>query len=315
MCCCLFSTGDAADSSALLVDRSRSPRGPRVADWTQCEWGEQLGAGAFAQVWAVRLPPFGDVAAKVLREDQRGDRAAASDIAREASLVCRLCHPHVLHGLLAHDHPAHGTVLVLPRIACTLAQHFRPPTQRTPCDDWRLARDWPLRRVLLVGLQLASALDYLHEHALAEHHVLHRDLKPDNVGLLGERGPRGVPCLLDFGCARMAPEVYEGRPYGRRSESHSFALLLWHLLAREPPFEALIGLGGKRAFEEEVVQGGVRPRLFPEWPVELAALLDECWQPAPHRRPRMAQLATPLVSAAEVQVMARPPSDAPPGVS
>jgi len=116
------------------------------------------------------------------------------------------------------------------------------------------------------------------------------------------------------------------------------------LLAREPPFEALIGLGGKRAFEEEVVQGGVRPRLFPEWPVELAALLDECWQPAPHRRPRMAQLvarlrrlhdgasapatpprravraslatqATPLVSAAEVQVMARPPSDAPPGVS
>ena len=207
MCCCLFSSGDAADSSALLVDRSRSPRGPRVADWSQCEWGEQLGAGAFAQVWAVRLPPFGDVAAKVLREDQRGDRAAASDIAREASLVCRLCHPHVLHGLLAHDHPAHGTVLVLPRIACTLAQHFRPPTQRTPCDDWRLARDWPLRRVLLVGLQLASALDYLHEHALAEHHVLHRDLKPDNVGLLGERGPRGVPCLLDFGCARMVPKA------------------------------------------------------------------------------------------------------------
>ena len=93
----------------------------------------------------------------VLREDQRGDRAAASDIAREASLVCRLCHPHVLHGLLAHDHPAHGTVLVLPRIACTLAQHFRPPTQRTPCDDWRLARDWPLRRVLLVGLLAGEA--------------------------------------------------------------------------------------------------------------------------------------------------------------
>lgn len=53
---------------------------------------------------------------------------------------------------------------------------------------------WSADRTLRLGIQLANALQYAHQHS-----VVHRDIKPQNI--LMEEG--GTPIILDFGLAKV----------------------------------------------------------------------------------------------------------------
>lgn len=46
----------------------------------------------------------------------------------------------------------------------------------------RSVKQWPLQRALQCGIELAEALRYIHSEAMPGFHVLHRDIKPDNMG-------------------------------------------------------------------------------------------------------------------------------------
>ena len=52
------------------------------------------------------------------------------------------------------------------------------------------------------GLQIATAMMYMHEHS-----IIFRDLKPQNIGF----DVRGDVKIFDFGLARIMPE--DGNPY------------------------------------------------------------------------------------------------------
>jgi len=89
---------------------------------------------------------------------------------------------------------------------------------------------------------ILEGLAYMHRH-----HVIHRDIKPQNV-LLNERG---YPVLIDFGFAKYvpdktytfcgspiftAPEIIRFQGHGRASDNWAWAVLVYRLVTGRYPF-------------------------------------------------------------------------------
>ncbi|XP_041096413.1 serine/threonine-protein kinase pdik1l isoform X1 [Polyodon spathula] len=108
-------------------------------------------------------------------------------------------------------------------------------------------------------LQLSSALAFLHKNQ-----IIHRDLKPDNILILQDRTPTGLPeptlkvadfglskvcsasglnpeepvnvnkCFLSTACGTdfyMAPEVWEGH-YTAKADIFALGIIIWAMLER-----------------------------------------------------------------------------------
>ncbi|KAJ8765284.1 hypothetical protein K2173_011981 [Erythroxylum novogranatense] len=96
-------------------------------------------------------------------------------------------------------------------------------------------------------LQLRTGLEVLHRH-----HLLHRDLKPQNILLSGQQGNMLLK-IADFGLSRsvlpgcyvetacgspfyMAPEVLQFQRYDHKVDMWSLGAILFKLLNGYPPF-------------------------------------------------------------------------------
>jgi hypothetical protein len=118
--------------------------------------------------------------------------------------------------------------------------------------------------------QACEALQYVHEQ-----HIVHRDVKPQNMILGGE----GI-VLVDFGVARemgeedqgtvgigtprfMAPEIFAGGHVSPRSDVFSLAATLWTLLVGKPP-----------VYADATKLSDVVPEVTPEFERTVAAGLE-----------------------------------------
>ena len=199
-----------------------------------------LGQGSIARVLAARDEVRGiDVAVKLLHANLRRDRIVAARFTREAEIVRRIEHPHVIR---IHDVVATEEFLFL-------VMDLHPGGDLAD----RLARGGPLppAEVRRLATQLCGALEAAHRAG-----VVHRDIKPQNVLVGPDPGALDVR-LCDFGLARvadsaglttrstvlgtpeyMAPEVIVDAYADPRSDVYSVGALLFEASTGRLPFRA-----------------------------------------------------------------------------
>ncbi len=201
---------------------------------------EKLGDGGMATVFRARQPSMDrEVAVKVIRSSLTHESGARERFQREARLIARLEHPHIVP-VYDFDGSHEPPYIVMRYVKGSTLKDIlqgRAPAARLAIQD-----------VLAFLRQAASALDYAHRQG-----VIHRDIKPSNMILDQD----GNLFLMDFGIARfteqaslkssgvigtpayMAPEQAMGvGEVGPPADIYSFGVVTFELLAGKLPFEA-----------------------------------------------------------------------------
>lgn len=143
----------------------------------------RLGSGGMGTVWRARDLSLGrSVAVKTL---SRLSTEASVRFRREARAAARFLHPN-LATILTSETWGDVPVLVFECLEGGTLEHR---LRAGPCAPHDVAR-W--------GVLLAGALQAAHDGG-----VLHRDVKPSNIGFTSD----GVPKLLDFGLAAVFDDV------------------------------------------------------------------------------------------------------------
>lgn len=234
-------------------------------------------------------------------ENKRKLHAGAKDIVLESHLLSALNHRNIIavHGMseggissFATQQRTDSYFMILPRLNCTLADKIsawkRLRNEQMKADDsdvhkhtwWRRSssskrlsstKDKHMQQALdleflcerlQIVIDLCQALEYLHSRR-----IMHRDIKPPNVGFDRE----GTLKLFDFGLAKelppdaqayscsatnlsklktlqnlgntgttryMAPEVIRREPYDCKVDVFAASIVTWEIMTLKKPYGA-----------------------------------------------------------------------------
>ena len=207
--------------------------GELIADRYELE--ELVGTGGMSSVYRAhdRLLER-QVAIKVLHEHYSRDDDYVERFRREARAAAKLSHPNIVTVIDRGE--ADGRQFIV--FEYVDGENLK----QLVTSRGRL----PVRDALELGIQIGRALAFAHAQGL-----VHRDVKPQNV-LLGD----GDVKVTDFGIARsidvpvgltqtgtvlgtseyISPEQATGRQVDARTDIYSLGVVLYELLAGQPPY-------------------------------------------------------------------------------
>ncbi|CAK9203622.1 unnamed protein product [Sphagnum troendelagicum] len=271
---------DSAHSSVL-------PSG--TDDWeidnSQLKYISKLANGSFGDLY--RGTYCGqDVAIKILKPERLNENLQR-EFQQEVSIMRKVRHKNVVQFIGACTKPP-NLCIVTEFMSCGSVYDY--------IHKQKAVLKLPM--LLRVAIDISKGMDYLHQN-----NIIHRDLKAANL-LMDENE---VVKVADFGVARvqaqsgvmtaetgtyrwMAPEVIEHKPYDRKADVFSFAIVLWELLTGKIPYENLTPLQAAVG----VVQKGLRPTIPSSTPPKLAELLERCWATNSSERPEFSSITTYL---------------------
>jgi len=236
----------------------------------------QVGTGGMSTVYrAFDTVLERQVAIKLMHREIAGDSDQLERFRREARAVAQLNHPNLV-GVIDAGEESEDDGFATPYIVLeyvegeTLKQRIR--------RNGRL----PIAESLAYSIEIARALGAAHER-----HIVHRDVKPQNV-LIDEEGAAKV---TDFGIARtlhqdgltadgrvlgttdyVSPEQALGHAVSGQSDLYSLGVVLFEMLTGDVPFkgENQIAVAMKHV-REQLPDVQIRR---PEVSAALAAVLD-----------------------------------------
>ena len=248
------------------------------------ELADRIGGGGMADVFRAHDRTLDrDVAVKLMRPAFATDPEFVERFHREAEALGAIDHPNIVR-VLDYGAGADGPFIVMELVrGGTLWDLMRA---RGRVDQYVAAQ---------IAAAIADGLEAAHVRG-----VLHRDLKPDNVLLDGERRPK----IADFGIARLAaataitrtgellgtpqylaPEQMSGDIVDERADVYALGVILYEMLTGARP------TGGRTPSEIVARRLRVDPRppsrLVPLAPA-LSALVMRALARDPARRTRRA---------------------------
>ncbi|XP_054780543.1 serine/threonine-protein kinase ATG1a isoform X2 [Prosopis cineraria] len=209
-----------------------APNQPRLVG--EYMLGPQIGSGSFAVVWRSRHRHSGlEVAVKEIEKKQLSPKVS-ENLLKEISILSTINHPNIIRLFEA--------IQTNDRIYLILEY----------CNGGDLAT-YIHRRGKVSQPIARHFMRHLGLMVLQENHLIHRDLKPQNL-LLSSTG--GLPLLKigDFGFARsltpqgladtlcgsplyMAPEIIQNQKYDAKADLWSVGAILFQLVTGRPPFD------------------------------------------------------------------------------
>ena len=213
--------------------------------------------------------------AKVLRPDHLDDAHARRHLQREGRLLQGLSHRHIVR---AYEYLVEPTAIIMETLTgATLAYLL---------EDSR--KGLPIRDVAHLGLQLCSAMHYLHGEGF-----LHLDLKPGNIMCQSD-----VVKVFDLSIARppgrgrkgagtreyMAPEQARGGILTAATDVWGIGVVLHESVTGRPVFERL-----PSGYDQ--LQRRAEPIMVPSLPAPFAHSINRCLEPEPKKRPTIAELS------------------------
>lgn len=228
--------------------------------------GDQVEEGGFGRIHYARSESGETAVAKFIPKEPGAARELSFDELRGVPNVVPILDKGDLENEL---------VLVMPRAEKSLCHHL--------LENGSL----PLEEAVQVLSDVAQAL------AAMEGRVVHRDIKPQNILLLGGRW-----CLADFGISRYAEattapdtrKFYMSYPYAApeqwleeratsATDVYAIGVVAYELLTGALPF------AGPRSHDYRHQHLSVTPDSISSVPLKLRTLIDECLFKAPQARP------------------------------